>query len=62
MGDAERGAALLDLICDEMGVGYEPVSGGGRFYFNAADRTDAKARLEDLLDRKADDWRDHLRF
>jgi hypothetical protein len=62
VGDADRGQALLDLICDETGVGYQPIARGGRFYFNVPDRADAEARVESVLDPRADDWRDYLSF
>jgi hypothetical protein len=62
VGDADRGQALLDLICDETGVGYQPLGRGGRFYFNLPERADAEARVESVLDPRADDWRDYLSF
>jgi len=62
VGDTDEGEALLDLICDETGIGYEPLPGGGRFFFAAAVDADAKAQLASLLDRSAEDWRQHVSF
>jgi len=62
VGDEDKGETLLDLICDETGTGYEPVPGGGWFFFASTDDAAARAQLATLLDRSADDWREHVSF
>ncbi|MGH2966839.1 MAG: hypothetical protein ACRDMH_15850 [Solirubrobacterales bacterium] len=62
VGDEDRGREILDLITDETGIGHEPANGGGRFAFLAADCAEVREGLSGLLDRRTDDWRDHLSF